>query len=221
MNNFDNLLVLEDYHYFTGLTKELKGLLTYKIFVEKKSSIVFLTSSLYEANEYYQIISNFTKDVLLFPMDDFLTSEAIAVSPELKITRLETMFKIDNEPKIIITNLMGYLRETIVNKTGEMAIRGFVIDVFPLGYENPIRIEFWGDEIDSIKEFNIDSQLTLKELNNVKIYPCTEFIVENTQCFQNDKQRDLIKYYFPGNLLSFSGNNSILIVDEENNLLTK
>ena len=59
MNNFDNLLVLEDYHYFTGLTKELKGLLTYKIFVEKKSSIVFLTSSLYEANEYYQIISNF------------------------------------------------------------------------------------------------------------------------------------------------------------------
>ena len=100
-----------------------------------------------------------------------------------------------------------------------MAIRGFVIDVFPLGYENPLRIEFWGDEIDSIKEFNIDSQLTLKELNNVKIYPCTEFVVENTQCFQNDKQRDLIKYYFPGNLLSFSGNNSILIVDEENNLL--
>ncbi|MBR3523261.1 MAG: transcription-repair coupling factor [Bacilli bacterium] len=255
MNILNDLLILDEYNYYSGLTKELKGLLTYKLLIEKKNSIVFLTSSLYEANEYYQIISNYTKDVLLFPMDDFLTSEAIAASPELEITRLETLFKIDDNPKIIITNLMGYLRflptreiynnsiinlkignsfdikklinnlykigysrETIVNKTGEMAVRGFVIDVFPLGNDNPIRIEFWGDEIDSIKEFNVDSQLTIKNLDSIKIYPCTEFLVDNTQSFEKSKQRDLIKYYFPGNVRYFLGNNSILVVDEYNNL---
>ena len=255
MNKLEDLLVLNECDHYTGLTKELKGLLTYKLFIEKKSSIVFLTSSLYEANDYYQIIRNFTDDVLLFPMDDFLTSEAIAASPELKITRLETMSKINDEPKIIVTNLMGYLRflptrelynqsiidiskdssydikklvsdlyqtgysrETIVNKTGEIAVRGFVVDIFPLGFDNPVRIEFWGDEIDSIKEFNVDTQLTIKELDNIKIYPCTEFIVQNTQNFNNEKQRELIKYYFPGNLLGFLNDKKILIIDEYNNL---
>ncbi len=255
MNQLDNLLVLDNYRYFTGLTKELKGLITYKILVDHKKSIVFLTSSLYEANEYYQIIKNYTDNVLLFPMDDFLTSEAIAASPELEITRLETLYKIDKEPKIVVTNLMGYLRflptreiynnsvinieksgsydikklidklysigysrETIVNKTGEMAIRGFVIDIFPLGSDNPVRIEFWGDEIDSIKEFNVDNQLTINELDSINIFPCTEFLVNNTQSFEKNKQKELINYYFPGNLLSFLGNDSILVVNEENNL---
>ena len=255
MNNLDELLVLNEYNYFTGLTKELKGLLTYKLLIEKKSSIVFLTSSLYEANDYYQIIHNYTDNVLLFPMDDFLTSEAIAISPELKITRLETLLKLDNEPNIIVTNLMGYLRflptreiyensiisisksdnydikklveqlyrigysrETIVNKTGEMAVRGFVVDIFPLGFDNPIRLEFWGDEIESIKEFNVDSQMTINELKEIKIYPCTEFIVENTQSFENNNQKELIKYYFPGNVLNFIKNDPILVIDELNNI---
>ena len=255
MNKLEDLLVLNECDHYTGLTKELKGLLTYKLFVEKNSSIVFLTSSLYEANDYYQIIHDFTDDVLLFPMDDFLTSEAIAASPELKITRLETLLNINDKPKIIVTNLMGYLRflptkeiynqsiieinksktydikklvsdlyqigysrETIVNKTGEMAVRGFVVDIFPIGSDNPIRIEFWGDEIDSIKEFNVDSQLTIKELDNIKIYPCTELIVQNTQSFDNLKQRDLIKYYFPGNLFDFLNEKKLLVIDEYNNL---
>jgi len=255
MNKLEDLVVLNECDHYTGLTKELKGLLTYKLFIEKNSSIVFLTSSLYEANDYYQIIRDYTNDVLLFPMDDFLTSEAIAASPELKITRLETLLEIDSKPKIIVTNLMGYLRflptreiynqsiisinkknsydikklvsdlykigysrETIVNKTGEMAVRGFVVDIFPLGYDNPVRIEFWGDEIDSIKEFNVDSQITIKDLDSITINPCTEFLVQNTQNFDNLKQRDLIKYYFPGNLFGFLNDKKILVIDEYNNL---
>lgn len=255
MNNFADILIYNNTNCYTGLTKELKCLLVYKKFIEQNKSIIFLTSSIYEANEYYQIIQDFTDDVLLFAMDDFLTSEALAISPELKFTRLETLISIQKSKKIIIANLMGYLRylptkeiynnsfinlkkndtfeikklidklyeigytrETTVNKTGEIAIRGFVIDIFPVGFDNPIRIEFWGDDIESIKEFNMDTQLTISAKEEVIIGPCTEFIVPNTQINIDEKQRNLINFYFPGNLQSHVGNTQI-IIDEYNNLL--
>lgn len=66
-------------------------------------------NSLYEANKIYSSLNNYTDDVFLFPMDDFLTSEAIAISPDLLISRMETIKNINSSvPKIIITNLMGY-----------------------------------------------------------------------------------------------------------------
>ena len=60
--------------------------------------------------KYYQILSKYTDKCLLFPMDDFLTSEALAVSPELKTNRLETLKNLSDGNKIIVTNLMGFLR---------------------------------------------------------------------------------------------------------------
>ena len=66
----------------TGLNKELKALYVYDKFINEDSSILLVTSSLYEANLFYKSISCYTKDVLFFPMDDFLTSEALAISPE-------------------------------------------------------------------------------------------------------------------------------------------
>ena len=96
-------------HEILGLTNELKGLYLYNKFNKDNQSILLVTSSLYEANQFYQIISNYTNKVFLFPMDDFLTSEAIAISPELKITRIETLNNLINDDKVIvITNLMGF-----------------------------------------------------------------------------------------------------------------
>ena len=71
---------------------------------------------------------------------------------------------------------IGYERSAFVSKTGEYSSRGFVLDIFPYNYENPIRIEFWGDEIDSIREFDIDTQRSIKDINEVEIYPVSEFI---------------------------------------------
>ncbi|MBR4830405.1 MAG: transcription-repair coupling factor [Bacilli bacterium] len=71
---------------------------------------------------------------------------------------------------------IGYERSAFVSKTGEYSSRGFVLDIFPYNYENPIRIEFWGDEIDSIREFDIDTQRSIKDINEVEIYPVSEFV---------------------------------------------
>ena len=102
--NFDTLKL-------DNFNNELKGLYLSKYLDKIDKNIVLVTSTLYEANYLYQVINKYTPNVLLFPMDDFLTSVALAISPELKITRLETLNTLGNKEKyIIITNLMGYLR---------------------------------------------------------------------------------------------------------------
>ena len=110
MSVFDNLLTGLNKPNINGLNSELKAILINNQFKKSDNSVLFLTSSLYEANKYYQILSNYTKDVVLFPMDDFLTSEALAISPDLKISRLEVLSSLMNDKKIVVTNLMGYLR---------------------------------------------------------------------------------------------------------------
>ena len=47
---------------------------------------------------------------------------------------------------------IGYKKETVVTMTGELAVRGFVIDIFPINEQEPIRIEFWSDTVDTIKK---------------------------------------------------------------------
>lgn len=219
MSVFEQLTSIdfEDNIGLTGITDEFFCISVYEQFIKQKKSILIVTPTLYEANQLYDSLTTYTNDVLFFPMDDFLTSEAVAVSPDLMVTRLETLNSlIDSSIKIVVTHLMGYLRflplpsvyqknilhfskndeidpkllaeklfhlgyhrETLVTKTGEMGVRGFVIDVFPIGESHPIRFEFFGDTIDSIRYFDEETQKSLKEIDAVSIYPYREFLLED------------------------------------------
>ena len=64
-----------------------------------------------------------------------------------------------------------------IKLNGEISNRGYILDIFPVGEENGIRIEFWGDVVDSIRKFDVNTQLSVKELNNIMFYPFSEFIV--------------------------------------------
>ena len=218
MSFIDNLFK-KDAHEIIGLNFELKSLYILDKYKKENKSVIFVTSNLHEAEKVYSELTHHTDKVWFFPMDDFITSVAVAASPELKVTRLETIDNIiNNEKGIIITNLMGYLRylpsketfkqsyitietgkeynmetlikklfalgykkETTVNMTGEIATRGFVLDIFPLNLENPVRLEFWGDEIDSVKEFDIDTQLTNKKIDKITIFPNTETLIKGSE----------------------------------------
>ena len=234
MNIFQKLgnIELKKNMGITGLTDEFFCVLLYSTFLNQDKNILVVVNSLYEANQLYSSLSNYTDDVYLFPMDDFLTSEALAVSPELQYNRLETIHSILGKKGIVITNLMGYLRflptkekyqqffvelsvekqfnpqdlveklvqagytrDTIVNKTGEFAVRGFIIDVFPVESEYPVRIEFFDDEIESIRYFDSDTQKSLSSISSVFIRPCTEFLTDK-QVLEEEafKQKYLPKY---------------------------
>ncbi len=217
MNFFSEYFKYENGLTVTGLTKELNVFYVLEKFKSADQNIVLLTNTLYEANVYYESLKTYTEDVCLFPMDDFLTSVAVAVSPDLKIKRLETLEEIRNNKKhIVVTNLMGflrylpdksnksnlecilkkvgsfkrddlldlldkygYVRESIVTTTGEYAVRGFVIDLFIIDEEHPIRVEFFGDDIESIRYFDESTQLSLREIDEIRIKPYTEIVSDN------------------------------------------
>ena len=73
---------------------------------------------------------------------------------------------------------MGYEKNYQVESSGQFSTRGGIIDIFDLTEENPYRIELWGDEVDSIRSFDVLSQRSVENLNSVTIYPATEFVLD-------------------------------------------
>ena len=111
MNDLIKNINLENNICITGLTFELNIFYVLEKFRLSTENVLVVTNSLYEANQIYNNLLTYTSDVLLFPMDDFLTSVALAISPDLKMKRLETIQSLNsNSKKIVITNLMGYLK---------------------------------------------------------------------------------------------------------------
>ncbi len=72
---------------------------------------------------------------------------------------------------------MGYEKNYQVEAPGQFSIRGGIIDVFDLTEENPYRIELWGEEVESIRSFDLLSQRSIENLESVSIYPATELIL--------------------------------------------
>ena len=73
---------------------------------------------------------------------------------------------------------MGYERMAQVDGRGQFSIRGGIVDIFPLTEETPVRIELWGDEVDSIRSFDVESQRSVEELTEVTLYPAAEVVLE-------------------------------------------
>ena len=72
---------------------------------------------------------------------------------------------------------MGYERNYQVEIAGQFAVRGGILDIFPLTEENPYRIELWGDEIDSMRSFDVESQRSIENLEQVQIFPASEIVL--------------------------------------------
>lgn len=69
---------------------------------------------------------------------------------------------------------IGYEREEQIEGPGQFAVRGGILDIYPLTEEMPIRIELWGDEVDSIRTFDVESQRSVENLEEITIYPAME-----------------------------------------------
>ncbi|MBQ6477237.1 MAG: transcription-repair coupling factor [Bacilli bacterium] len=257
-NNFISLEYKKDIG-ITGITDAFFSVYLYNLLNRENKNILVVVNSLTEANTLYSYVNNLTDDVYLFPMDDFLTSEALAVSPDLVLNRLDTLNELMLEGnKIIITNLtgylrflpnvdifkkfslnlkvgeeidneelknrlykMGYVRDSIVNKTGEVAIRGFVIDVYPLEEEKPVRIEFFGDEIESIRYFDSETQRSLEEIKEISIKPCIEFMTfDDVKEEEFNKQKYLTNYEKVNSISDYLNDGIVIYKDYEQLLLS-
>ena len=101
---------------------------------------------------------------------------------------------------------LGYERAGQVEMPGQFSVRGGIVDIYCLTEENPWRIELWGDEIDSIRSFDPESQRSLENLEEITIYPAVEHIGET----------DMVSFldYFPEE-------RTIIFLDEPNRLTEK
>ena len=95
---FDNIFDINDskkiYYGVSGLSTELNPLYIYEVYKKLNKNCLVIVNSLFEATNFYQRLQNYTDKVLFFPMDDFITSEALAISPELKLDRVNTLNKL-------------------------------------------------------------------------------------------------------------------------------
>ena len=78
-------------------------------------------------------------------------------------------------------SLMGYVREAEVGGPGQFAVRGGILDIFPLTEEDPVRVELWGDEVDSIRTFDLDSQRSIENISEIVVYPAFDVITKEKE----------------------------------------
>jgi transcription-repair coupling factor (superfamily II helicase) len=72
---------------------------------------------------------------------------------------------------------LGYSRVDVVEHRGEFAVRGGIVDLFPPTARRPIRVDFWGDDVESVREFSAATQLSTGKLDAVEVHPVLELLV--------------------------------------------
>ena len=230
MKFLDNYFKYEIGVEISGLTEQLNIFYLLKLYEKYDRNIIVLTSSLYEANKIYNLLSNYLENSLIFPMDDFLSSMIVASSPELKYKRLETLDKLKSKNKyIIVTNLMGYLKflpsknvdnsivinkgeeikrdnlvnslvnlgyhiDSLVTASGEISVRGFIVDIYPIDEAHPIRVEFDGNMIESIRYFDENTQLSCGNKDSIIVKAIDEMSSENNDSLFNYANNPIVVY---------------------------
>ncbi len=138
------------------LTDEIKGI--------ESSNLLLRTEVLSKINEPQgKVIVTYPSAIIeeVVREEEFEKSSLLLTKGEKLDTQLLEEFLIE----------YGFERVDFVSEPGQYAIRGGIVDIFSVGNEEPFRIEFFGDEIESIRTFDIENQLSVNELNSIKIIP--------------------------------------------------
>ncbi|MCI1974664.1 MAG: transcription-repair coupling factor [Limosilactobacillus sp.] len=102
------------------------------------------------------------------------------VSPEL-FKRAKMVLQVGSEldPEKVIDQLssMGYQRQKMVLRPGDFAVRGSIVDIYALNTDDPVRVDLFDTEIDSLRYFDASTQRSIKNVEDVEILPATDFIL--------------------------------------------
>ena len=167
-------------------------------------------ANLLSRTEVIARINSGTKDLILVSFPEALSEKIVSkkyVSSHTIMIREEE----ELEQDLLIEKLseMGFERVDFVVEPGQYAIRGGLMDIFSFAYDHPYRIEFFGDEVESIRTFNPASQLSVKKLKTAKILP-------NLQRKEIVERRNSFLKILPSDALLWIKNQDF-IVDKLNN----
>ena len=155
-----------------------------KVFMFPPLSILpydFEARSLEVASQRLQVLEHLLSEgrdvVIVAPIAALLSSLPPVTSLQGREVSLRVGDILDREALLEKLTWLGYERLPQVEGKGQYAVRGSIIDIFSLTRDYPYRIEFFGDEVDSIREFALDDQLSRRELEEIKVFPAREFIL--------------------------------------------
>ena len=164
--------IVEDLKYFTDnvVLFSKKEIVTYDYIVESQD----LSYERIEAlNKIYS-----KKNLIVVTTIEAIMQKLISPSALYRNIikfKIGDVYNLDNFKQTLIN--LGYYRTDVIEGRGQFSVRGGIVDISITENEG-VRIEFWGDEVDSIRKFNITTQRSTTTEEKVVIYPATEFILE-------------------------------------------
>ena len=232
--------IVGDLKYFTDkvVLFNKKEIVTYDYIVESKESFYDRIEALNKIYAKKNLIVVTTIEAIMQPL-----------APKKTTYKNMLSFKVGDEYNLeklkqVLINL-GYSRTDMLEGKGQFSIRGGIVDIANSENEG-IRIEFWGDEVDSIRKFSITTQRSTKNIENATIYPATEFVLEESvedivkkieekypeaeediELIKNDNYISKIDKYFncfyenKESIIDYLNSNYIICLDEINKIKTR
>ena len=148
--------IYEEYRFLDNNTYlyPAKDFLFYKADIRSKELVK-------QRMEGIQAVLSGTPVTIVTSLDGFMDHLAPKENIEEKVLKIQndSVLKLDEMAERLSD--VGYDREVQVEGPGQFAVRGGILDIYPLTEELPVRIEFWGDEVDSIRTFDVESQRSI------------------------------------------------------------
>ncbi len=137
-------------------------------------------------NKHLIIVTNLMGYLKFLP--NVASDNRLNIQPNMNVKRDELVEKLLD---------LGYRKDSMVTQTGEFSVRGFIVDIFPIDEEHPVRIEFDGNLIDSLRYFDEDTQRSLAEITTINIKAVAE-----------------IKTDVPSSLVDYAKNPKVIFIDK-------
>ena len=203
-SNINLLIVVPTINEATDLYNELRNYInSVYIFPEDdiitKNAIASSPELLYMRVNLLNKIANNEKKIIILHLNSYIKKLPSKNSFIDNKIHIEKGSKINRETLIKKLQENGYKRESVVYNISDFAVRGFVIDIFPIDEENPIRIELFDDEVEDIKYFSIVDQKSIKKIDSIdigvikddfgkNIYSIRDYLDEKIVIFSNINQ---------------------------------
>ncbi len=182
------LCVVKDAFTAENFSKSIQAFCNKKVvFLPPKDQTLFIAKAFSKDASFQRIIA----------LSEIQTADVILVTPESLMQNYPEKIrsiKIGKDQELSREELvkqlvhLGYRREETVDAKASFAVRGDVVDVFPIDLENPVRIDFFGDFIENIKTFDVDTRKNLGLIENVEILQANEFVYDQTQAIEYIKE---------------------------------
>ncbi len=148
------------------------------VFLPEKDELLIISKAFSKDTVYERILALYgisTADIII-TNGQALTQKHPKIVQSLTLKRDD---QLDRDFAIRKLLGLGYKREQTVEAKGAFAVRGDVVDVYPINYDQPLRIDFFGDTIESIKMFDVEDRKNLGLIDSVDILQCSEYLMSS------------------------------------------